>query len=299
MKLRNRDINVEPNVQGVKRVALMDLSPQEIKRAKFDYDEKLLTDPNAVANFAPDIFEYMKSRESVYRIPSSLKDNIVENNRALVVDWLIDCQDNYSYSHETLYTAIRLFDIFMATHPSHPIKKVQLVATSSFLIASKVEEYNPASVAALEKLCREEYTQNEIRAMEIETLKTIRYDLGFPLAYSFLRRYSQVIGADMKTLTLARFYLEIVTHYTEWSLQSPSKIAAGSMILALKKTNSELDWEPTLEHYSGYQMADLDTLVQKLEEDVTNFKANFPTCEMVILKYSEEAFYEVAKEFLD
>jgi hypothetical protein len=300
MKLRNRDINVEPTVQGMKRV-IKKLSPQVIKRkkSKFDYDEKLLNDPNSVANFASDIFQYLKTRERAYQLPISLKENISEKNRALVVDWIIDCQDSYSYYHETMYTAIRLFDIFLAATPSHPTNKLQLVAASSFLIASKVEQYNPANVATLQRLCENQYTKDEIKAMEIKILKAAQYDLGFPLAYAFLRRYSQVIDADMKTLTLARFCLEVATHYIGWSLESPSKIAAVCMVLALKKTNSKLDWEPILEHYSGYQVADIGPLLENLEMDIKNFKMKFPKCKLVILKYSQEAFYEVAKEFLD
>lgn len=296
MKLRNRDINVEPSVQALKRVSTKEVSPQVIKRKKVDYDEKLLKNPTDVANFAPGIFKYMQHREAVYQLPSSLKKNITEMNRALIVDWLVDCHDNSSYSHGTMYTAIRLFDIFVAGHQSFSSEKFQLVAASSLLIATKLEEYTPISTATLEKLCEHQYERSEFKFMEIEILKTARGDLSFPLPYSFLRRYSRVISTDMETLTLARFYLEVVTHYMDWALEKPSKIAVVSMVLALKKSESKLDWEPILEQHSGYEMADLDTLVQKLEKDVKGFKTAFPKCSMVISKYSSKTFFEVAKK---
>jgi hypothetical protein len=39
--------------------------------------------------------------------------------------------------------------------------------------------------------------------MEIDILKTVRFDLGVPLCYTFLRRYAKCVHADMKFLTLA------------------------------------------------------------------------------------------------
>jgi len=301
MKLRNRDTNVEPSVQRVKRAATSKPVSPVIKRKKikFDYDVKLLKNPNAVANFAPDIFKYMQSREPIYQLPACIKENISEEDRADFVNWIVNCQKSAEYSHETMYIAIRLFDIYVATHSSMDPEKFKLVAASSFWVASKFEEYSPVGITTLVNICQEKYEKSEFKSMEIDVLKTARYDLGFPLAYSFLRRYSRVIGTDLKTLTLARFYLEIATHYIGWSLESPSKMAAVSMVLALKKMDSKLDWEPILEHYSNHAMADLTDSVEKLANDVKNFKEEFPKCKTVISKYSDEAFFEVAKEFLD
>jgi hypothetical protein len=55
------------------------------------------------------------------------------------VDWLIECQQSYCYTHETLYISIRLFDMYMSKKPSTPVTEVQLVAGTALFVASKFE----------------------------------------------------------------------------------------------------------------------------------------------------------------
>jgi len=326
MRLRNRDTNIDSNVKNLKRMAItkpdtpaakrkdtsdpisktsyskpmfIDTGPKfSSPKPKFTFDEKHLHDPIAVANFAQDIFQYLQSREPTYQLPGCLKENICDMNRAMVVDWLVECQENFSFDHETLYTAIRLFDIYIAASPLVGSEQLQLVAASSFLIATKVEDYNPISISTLEGMCPRWYKKSDFKTMEREILQAARCDLGFPLAYSFLRRYARVVGADMKLLTLARFYLEVSAHYVKWSLEPPSKVATLCLVLALEKTDCDLDWAPALEYYSNYPIADLVGLLLELDDSIACFKKTFPQCQVVISKYSSEDFFEVARDFL-
>lgn len=41
-------------------------------------------------------------------------------------------------------------------------------------------------------ICDDAYKRNELISMEQAILKTIDFDLGIPLSYRFLRRYSKV-----------------------------------------------------------------------------------------------------------
>lgn len=41
-------------------------------------------------------------------------------------------------------------------------------------------------------ICDGAYVHDELIKMEIEVLKTIGFDLGIPLSYRFLRRYTRV-----------------------------------------------------------------------------------------------------------
>lgn len=70
--------------------------------------------------------------------------------------------------------------------------------------------------------------------MEMEILKALNFHLNYPLSYSFLRRYARCSSHDMETLTLARYILE--TSLLEYSLvdELDSKMAAASLLLALK-----------------------------------------------------------------
>jgi hypothetical protein len=72
--------------------------------------------------------------------------------------------------------------------------------------------------------------------MEIEIFKTVRFDLGAPLSYTFLRRYAKCIHADMKFLTLARYILELALQEYSFSYVSDSLKACAALFLALKLT---------------------------------------------------------------
>jgi len=46
-------------------------------------------------------------------------------------------------------------------------------------------------------ICDDAYSQKEIVQMEVEMLKTLEFDIGVPISYTFLRRYARVsVTAD-------------------------------------------------------------------------------------------------------
>jgi len=269
-----------------------------VKKPLVDFDARCAKNPDNVSAFALDIFKHMQSQEPNYQLPGFIKKRIKEGNRALIFDWMVSVQDEHAFNHETLYIAIRLFDIYIAAHSSTLTSQLHLIAASSFWIASKFEETKPLNIKAVGKICGKRSTQADCRKMEIEILKTTRCDFGFPLAYSFLRRYARVVGIDIEMLTLARMYLELATHSLEWALESPSKVAAACFVLALRKKKFKRSWAPILEKYSSYTLPAIEELVKRLDDYVDHFKTSFPKCKAVISKYSDEILFEVATKYL-
>ncbi len=78
------------------------------------------------------------------------------------------------------------------------------------------------------------YDRNDLIKMEIDILRTLQYDIGAPLSYTFLRRYAKCVKADMKFLTLARFILELSLQDYKFASVSDSFKACASLYLALK-----------------------------------------------------------------
>ena len=48
--------------------------------------------------------------------------DITESMRAILVDWLVEVQESFELNHETLYTAVKLMDLYLS--------KVRLLLTS-------------------------------------------------------------------------------------------------------------------------------------------------------------------------
>jgi len=304
--LRNQDLNAR-NVNDQKRQAHPTkavgfhssslFEPKQQVTSQFNFDALHAKAPEYCSEFAFDIFRYLKNQEKVYQLPSYVNGgtSIQEDHRAMIVDWVSECVDVFQFKNETFYIAVRLFDAYLAAHPKTPFSHLQLIACTSLMIASKYEEYSPPNMADLVEIGQHSYTKRDILLAEIQILRSAKYKLGFPLAYSFLRRYGQVFGLGMETMTLARFYLELSQHFTEFAIvESPSKMAAAVLVLAISGKKLVYDWVERLEYYSEHKVGDIEVLANRVGNAIMRFKEVFPKCNNTIQKYSGPELYEVS-----
>ncbi|XP_059943770.1 G2/mitotic-specific cyclin-B3 isoform X2 [Mesoplodon densirostris] len=251
------------------------------------------SDPVFNSIYAKDIFSYMKEREEKFILKKYMtrQNDINSDMRAILVDWLVEVQMTFEMSHETLYLAVKLVDHYLMEVICKR-DKLQLLGSTAFLIAAKFEETCPPCVDDFLYICDDIYKRDEMLAMEISILKTLRYDINIPIAYHFLRRYAKCVHANMKTLTLSRFICEMTLQEYDYVQERASKLAAGSFLLALyMKKLGHL--APTLEYYSGYKTSDLHPLVRQLNVLLTLCLGN--RLKTVQSKYSHRVFFEVTQ----
>nr|CAH0099145.1 unnamed protein product [Daphnia galeata] len=258
-----------------------------------DFDSECGTDPFQTPQYAQDIFLYFKQRELKF-IPRRYMDQQTEltcDMRAVLVDWLVEVQESFELNHETLYSAVRLVDLYLS-HTTVIKENLQLVGTTAMLISSKFEERCPPCVDDFLYICDDAYTRRDLIKMEMSILKAVDFDIGLPLSYSFLRRYARVSKASMETLTLARFILE--TSLMEYDLINvkDSLMAASALMMAFQMQNSG-DWTPTLEYYSSFTKAELRETTQRLHAMLIKLQSK--NLKTIRNKYSHKVFYEVAK----
>ena len=115
-------------------------------------------------------------------------------------------------------------------------------------IACKFEERMPPIIDDFIYVSDSAYDRKELIKMEIDILKTVQFDIGIPLSYTFLRRYSKCIRADMKFLTLARYILELSLQDYNFAYVRDSLKACASLYLAMKRT---VAYEKTLRENGG------------------------------------------------
>ncbi|KAK4810371.1 hypothetical protein QYF61_022074 [Mycteria americana] len=258
-----------------------------------DIDKEQLGDPYANAEYAKEIFEYMRGREEKFMLPDYMEKqpDISRDMRAILVDWMVEVQENFELNHETLYLAVKLVDHYLVEVVSMR-DKLQLIGSTAILIASKFEERCPPCVDDFLYICDDAYKREELIAMEMSILSTLKFDINIPIPYRFLRRFAKCARATMETLTLARFLCEMTLQEYDYARESPSKLAASCLLLALTMKNLG-GWTPTLEYYSGYRSQDLHPLVKRL-----NFLLTYQPhdkLKAVRTKYSHRVFFEVAK----
>jgi len=258
-----------------------------------DFDLETLRDPQQHSEYVMETFKYYKDREDVFRVKDYMtaQMEITELMRAILVDWLVEVQESFELNHETLYTAVKMTDIYLAKKQVRK-EDLQLVGATASLIACKVDERIPPMVDDFLYVCDDAYTRDQLMKMERKMLSVVGFDVGYSLSYRFLRRYGRVCKVTMPVLTLARYILEF--SLMEYSINvdtSDSEVAAACLVLALKMKGIK-GYGPTLAYYSGYELKELDTMVQKLLAMLQKpARENLKT---VRSKYSHRVFHEVA-----
>merc|ERR1719397_43626 len=238
-------------------------------------------------------FQYYKDREADFMVSDyiSQQNEITEAMRAILVDWLVEVQESFELNHETLYTTVKMTDIYLSRKQVRK-EDLQLVGATACLIACKVDERIPPLVDDFLYVCDDAYNRDQLMKMERKMLKVVGFDLGYSLSYRYVRRYGRVCRVTMPVLTLARYILEM--SLMEYKLNvdtSESKLAASCLILAMKMKGIT-GFTATMEYFSGYKLSELEhifsDLVSLLEKPPG---ANLKT---IRSKYSHKVFHEVA-----
>jgi G2/mitotic-specific cyclin-B3 len=105
-----------------------------------DFDKENWNDPYQVSNYAMQIFEYLKSRESQYRIKDymSHQPELSKWMRSLLVDWMVEVQESFELNHETLYLAVKIVDTYLGKERVTK-DSLQLLGAAALLIACKYD----------------------------------------------------------------------------------------------------------------------------------------------------------------
>lgn len=265
-----------------------------LPRGVTDFDQEMAQDPFSIPQYAQDIFKHFKEREMKFTISKYMdrQHQLSKNMRSILVDWMAEVQESFELNHETLYLAVKLVDMYLSKERCAKTV-LQLVGSTALLVAAKYDERIPPAVDDFLYICDDAYTRRELLSMEIKLLKTVQFDLGAPLSYTFLRRYARCSKQSMELLTLARYILELSLLEYDLIDVPDSLMAAAALSLALRMSRAEA-WNSTLEYYSGYTQTDFTDLVHRFNVMISNAKQkNFST---IPNKYSHKIFFEVAKK---
>ncbi|MBN3275972.1 CCNB3 protein, partial [Polyodon spathula] len=195
--------------------------------------------------------------------------DLSKRKRAIVVDWMIEVQEHFELSHETLYLAVKLMDHYL-TKCQCKTENLQLVAATAFLIAAK-EMFQERCTPLVEEflfVCSGTYSRKHILVMERRILTVLGFDINIPEPYSFIRRYAKCARSNLLTLTLARYICEMTLQEYEFLQERSSKLAAACLFLAMKMASSG-DWTQTLVHHTGYEEEDLVPIMEKLSSIIS------------------------------
>jgi G2/mitotic-specific cyclin 1/2 len=209
-------------------------APQEIPQIVKDLDAEDIDDPLMVAEYANDIFEYLRSLEDA-SLPNpdymNHQDDIEWKTRGILVDWLIEVHTRFHLLPETLFLAVNIIDRFLSAKVVQ-LDRLQLVGITAMFIAAKYEEVLSPHIENFKRIADNGFSEAEILSAERTVLGCLNYDLSYPNPMNFLRRVSKADNYEIQTRTIGKYLMEISLLDHRFMEFPPSKVAAAAMYLS-------------------------------------------------------------------
>eukprot|EP01086_Lenisia_limosa_P009641 TRINITY_DN3317_c0_g1_i1.p1 TRINITY_DN3317_c0_g1~~TRINITY_DN3317_c0_g1_i1.p1 ORF type:complete len:339 (+),score=73.62 TRINITY_DN3317_c0_g1_i1:98-1114(+) len=221
--------------------------------------------PQNVPEYVNEVYEHMRESESRYMPEPSYmtrQNDITEEMRFILVDWLIEVHLKFKLMQETIFSAVNILDRYLARKPVRR-SQVQLVGVTALLIASKLEEIYTPEVRDYVYITDNAYKVEDVTKMEVHMLQVLNYDLMVPSALHFLRRFSKAARSNIQHHTIAKYLCEIALVNYKMLIFAPSQIAAAATFMSHKMMNST-PWSPTLQYYSRYTEENIMPCVRML-----------------------------------
>lgn len=170
--------------------------------------------------------------------------------RAILIDWLVQVLDMSRLSQRTLFLTISLIDRCLSCMQVDR-SNLQLLGSTAFLIAAKVEEIHPPEVANLVYICDGAYTTDQLLDMECTILQKLDFRVDGPTVEHFLPQFIAVglsqsnLGPDpilfhgVASLwhyqcrnEVAWYLAELALLDNQMSHYPPSQVSASALYLA-------------------------------------------------------------------
>eukprot|EP00826_Nyctotherus_ovalis_P047329 TRINITY_DN5430_c0_g1_i2.p1 TRINITY_DN5430_c0_g1~~TRINITY_DN5430_c0_g1_i2.p1 ORF type:complete len:341 (-),score=62.53 TRINITY_DN5430_c0_g1_i2:29-1051(-) len=194
-----------------------------------------------------------------------LQSDINENMRAVVVDWIIDVNETFSFCADTVFTSVAVLDRFLGKRKVS-VAELQLAGVTSVIIAAKFHETTRPPVGSFVVAADNLFTEDEVCRMELEMLKVIGYSLDFRHPLTLMDCYWEEINNWIKKNRTEMKFMEetvdvsaFVYNYTMYLLYSQlaeyellkfpsSLILAGALLIAVKEANLKWNLENVVKY---------------------------------------------------
>jgi hypothetical protein len=150
------------------------------------------------------------------------------SHRAKLISWLIRVSDKMLFQDETLLLSAALFDRVTALKriPRH---ELQLYASTSLWIASKVEEKETPLLSDFVYLCARTYTSAEFLECELQILSLLHFVVASTTSIIYVQAAFEHGGV---TAELARFFCLVMMFRPSYGAMTGSMMGTTAIVLA-------------------------------------------------------------------
>ena len=161
------------------------------------------------------------------------QNEINEQMRAILIDWIIEVHFQFNLRQETLYMTISIIDTYLSFHFISR-KELQLLGIACLLISCKSQEiYYPQQNKFIE-VTDGAYTKEDMLKMENDILKKLNFNIVYPTPNDFYNILSKLYNFDKKQYFLGKYFIECVLIDYQMIKYSSSVIAAACIYLVMK-----------------------------------------------------------------
>jgi cyclin B len=260
-----------------------------------EIDQPDVNKTQAVAEYAADIYQYLRERESVLQVKEDYMKNqqdVTEKMRMILVDWLVEVHWKFKLSPETLFLTVHLLDRYLSLAPVRRTK-LQLVGVTCMLIASKHEEIYPPEIKDFVHVTDKAYTKQEILDMEVAVLNMLDFQITSPSPMAFLQRMVKIQVCTPEHVSLAHYLLELTLCHYRSIRHPPSHLASSALFLANKIMKVSPAWSEALQEQTRYTEAQIKGCAKEMCALLQ--AAEKASLQAVRKKFSQSQFHRVAK----
>ena len=234
------------------------------------------------------------------------QNEINEQMRSILVDWIIDVHGKFGFTDETLYMTVLIIDRYSS------IKKItrneyQNLGISALMISCKHEEINVPKVEDFIYITDNAYNKEEVFNMEQNILNGLNYDLLYPSPIKFFEYLSLKFNFDKKQFYFGKYLMETFLLNLIWIKYSPSIIACAAAYIVMKffklknyKESYQKIWY-TIEGKEGFSFIEPRCGVKDCAQEMCNFvdnigNTNYLSCQK---KYESDEYCAISKLILN
>ena len=223
----------------------------------------------------------------VYKIGDYMKQqtDINPRMREITIDWLVEVQNKFKLKFQTLELTVKIMDRFLEKRGVLR-NKLQLLACSAMLIASKYEEIFPPEVNDFVSISDKAFTREQLCAMEQIIVKELQFKMVTSITSQFADFYIEFfIELYPQLKDLHKRFKNIVYYLIKLTLQDYSFVQVDTKILAASAVYIVLNnlecftpetnniWNSEIETFCGLKFNDIKLCIDKLLQYVNDPKS--------------------------
>ena len=163
----------------------------------------------------------------------SIQNDINEQMRAILIDWLIEVHYRFRLKSETLFQTVWIIDTYLSMFPIMRAK-LQLLGISSLLISCKSQEIYYPQLNDLIDITDGAYIKEELINMESHILKVLNFNIISPTSNDFFNIIAKSFNFDDRQYFLGKYFLESTLIDYQMLKYSSSVLAVSCAYIVMK-----------------------------------------------------------------